>query len=144
MPENVAFSDSVHILPEDKVETWLGKIEKMMVISLRDMTKLCLDDYLLMPKYPVKRDEWLFANYPAQSILVIELTYWTQYCNEAILKIQNNANKRAIKDFYEYCQRLMDSMVIIVRGELNLLQRTLMGALMVLDVHARDVVGGLD
>lgn len=27
MPEYVAFSDSVHILPEDKVENWLGKIE---------------------------------------------------------------------------------------------------------------------
>lgn len=37
----------------------------------------------------------------------------------------------------------MDNMVKLVRGELNLLQRTLMGALMVLDVHARDVVGGL-
>jgi hypothetical protein len=46
MPEYVAFSDSVHILPEDKVENWLGKIEKMMINSLRDLTKLCLEDYL--------------------------------------------------------------------------------------------------
>jgi hypothetical protein len=30
-------------------------------------------------------------------------------------------------------------MVEIVRGELNLLQRTLICSLMVLDVHARDV-----
>jgi len=37
----------------------------------------------------------------------------------------------------------MDSMVLIVRGDLDLLRRTLMGALMVLDVHARDVVGDL-
>jgi dynein heavy chain len=31
-------------------------------------------------------------------------------------------------------------MVAIVRKDLNILQRTLMGALIVLDVHARDVV----
>ena len=34
-------------------------------------------------------------------------------------------------------------MVDIVRGDLTFLQRTLMGALIVLDVHGRDVVTGL-
>ena len=34
-------------------------------------------------------------------------------------------------------------MVAIVRKDLNTLQRTLMGALIVLDVHARDVVSEL-
>ena len=34
----------------------------------------------------------------------------------------------------------MENMVDIVRGELNLLQRTLICAMMVLDVHARDVL----
>lgn len=31
-------------------------------------------------------------------------------------------------------------MVAVVRKDLNILQRTLMGALIVLDVHARDVI----
>lgn len=34
-------------------------------------------------------------------------------------------------------------MVAIVRKDLNTLQRTLMGALIVIDVHARDVVSEL-
>lgn len=34
-------------------------------------------------------------------------------------------------------------MVEVVRKDLNILQRTLMGALIVLDVHARDVVSEL-
>lgn len=104
MPETVQFSDSVNILPEDKVENWLGKIEKMMVISLRDISRQCLEDYLLMPLKPVDRDTWLFGPYPAQSILVIELAYWTTYCTEAIEKVNKNENKRAIKEFYDYCQ----------------------------------------
>ena len=34
-------------------------------------------------------------------------------------------------------------MVDLIRGELTGLQRTLMGALIVLDVHARDVVSNM-
>jgi dynein heavy chain len=38
-------------------------------------------------------------------------------------------------------KELINREVSIVRGSLDTLQRTLMGALIVLDVHARDVVG---
>jgi dynein heavy chain len=37
-------------------------------------------------------------------------------------------------------KEMINKMVAIVRKDLNTLQRTLMGALIVLDVHARDVV----
>lgn len=37
-------------------------------------------------------------------------------------------------------KEMINRMVAIVRKDLNTLQRTLMGALIVLDVHARDVV----
>lgn len=37
-------------------------------------------------------------------------------------------------------KEMINYMVAIVRKDLNILQRTLMGALIVLDVHARDVV----
>ena len=40
-------------------------------------------------------------------------------------------------------KELITRMVAIVRKDLNILQRTLMGALIVLDVHARDVVSEL-
>ena len=38
---------------------------------------------------------------------------------------------------------MIEKMVSIVREDLNTLQRTLMGALIVLDVHARDVVSDM-
>ena len=44
-PELVKFSESVFILPEDKVESWLTKIEHMMVQSLFDVTKKALLQY---------------------------------------------------------------------------------------------------
>jgi hypothetical protein len=62
-PEIVQFSQSVHILPDDKVENWLGKIEAMMVNSLRDLTKLCIEEY--PPEKSLERDGWLFGDYPS-------------------------------------------------------------------------------
>jgi dynein heavy chain len=41
MPEIVDFSQSVIILPEDKVENWLMKIQEMMCRSLYDKSKKC-------------------------------------------------------------------------------------------------------
>lgn len=40
-------------------------------------------------------------------------------------------------------KELITKMVAIVRGQLNTLERTLMGALIVIDVHARDVVADM-
>ncbi len=37
-------------------------------------------------------------------------------------------------------KEMINKMVAIVRKDLNILQRTLMGALIVIDVHARDVI----
>lgn len=42
--------------------------------------------------------------------------------------------------FEVFMKELINRMVAIVRKDLNTLERTLMGALIVLDVHARDVV----
>ena len=48
--------------------------------------------------------------------------------------------KKGIKAYQAFMKEMITKMVAIVRKDLNILQRTLMGALIVLDVHARDVV----
>jgi dynein heavy chain len=48
--------------------------------------------------------------------------------------------KKGIKHYQAFMKEMIAKMVAIVRKDLNILQRTLMGALIVLDVHARDVV----
>lgn len=48
--------------------------------------------------------------------------------------------KKGIKLYQSFMREMITKMVAIVRKDLNILQRTLMGALIVLDVHARDVV----
>jgi dynein heavy chain len=54
--------------------------------------------------------------------------------------INKGKNKKALEEFLDVSQEQIASMVQLVRGDLNLLQRNCMGALIVLDVHGRDVV----
>jgi len=51
--------------------------------------------------------------------------------------------KKGVKFYETFMKDLITRMVAIVRKDLNTLQRTLMGALIVLDVHARDVTSML-
>lgn len=49
----------------------------------------------------------------------------------------------AMKEYSDFMCALITRMVEVVRGNLNTLERTLMGALIVIDVHARDVVSAM-
>jgi len=132
--EKVGFSAPV--LAEGAVEFWLSDIEKMMVKSLYDKNKACLQEY---PANALERRTWFFSH-PAQLVLAIDQVYWTKGCTEAIELIEKGSNKKALDEWFEFSIAQISKMVEIVRSELTEHQRTLMGALIVLDVHAREVV----
>lgn len=106
-----------------------------MVKSLYDNTKNAFYKY---PENGLERRDWLFS-FPAQPILSVDLVKWTQGCTDALVRAQAGQQK-AVDDYCEFMKEMITKMVSIVRGQLNTLERTLMGALIVLDVHARDVV----
>ena len=69
------------ILPEDKVEQWLAKIQEMMIKTLYDITKIACDEY---PPGGIERKDWLFGEYPAQTILTVDIIKWTEKATIAI------------------------------------------------------------
>ena len=137
MPEKVKFSASV--FSEGPVEHWLMKIQEMMVTSLYDVAKQALKEY--PDDDPFNRESWLFA-YNAQNVLLIDLIKWTEGVTEAILN-ESKDKKKGVNSYKDFMKEMINHMVAIVRKDLNTLERTLMGALIVLDVHARDVVSEL-
>lgn len=134
MPEKVKFSSSV--FSEGPVEHWLMRIQEMMVQSLYDLAKQALLEY--PNDDPFNREKWLFS-FNAQNILLIDLVKWTEGITDAVLNEAKDP-KKGIKYFEDFMKEMINRMVAIVRKDLNILERTLMGALIVLDVHARDVV----
>lgn len=137
--ETVDFSQVV--VPEGNVEHWLTKIEEMMKTTLYDWTKRALHQY---PKDELNRRNWFFGmSIPAQCLLVVDQIKWTFGAAAAIDNVEHERNRLAVKEYVEFLRLQINDSVGIVRGELSYLQRTLMGALITLDVHGRDVVDSL-
>lgn len=59
---------------------------------------------------------------------------------EALAEIMRGKNKKALEEFLNFSILQINKMVELVRGQLSKLERSVMGALIVIDIHARDVV----
>lgn len=112
------------------VEAWLSSVEEAMRQTLHAKTVKCLQEYAQSSQ--IDRRAWIFKHV-AQSVLVVDQIRWT-YNTAAALRDDS------VQDHYEFSLKQIDAMIKVVRGSLSGLERTLMGALIVLDVHARDVV----
>lgn len=119
------------------VEHWLTDVEKEMRKALYDHNKRCLQTYS-----EDSRDAWFFDS-PSAMILCIEQVYWTENCTRALNAMEDGTNPDAMKDHLNFSNQQLDSMVLVVQGKLTKLQRTCMGALIVIDVHARTVTNNM-
>jgi dynein heavy chain len=108
----------------------------MMIQSLYDQTRHAQENY---PEDGTQRDKWLF-DYAAQPVLTIDMVQWTAGVTAAIKEIMSGVNAGALNEFLSFSELQLDNMIKLVRGKLDKLQRAALGALIVLDVHAKYVV----
>jgi dynein heavy chain len=119
------------------VEIWLKEVEKSMRESLRYYSTKALVDY-----ENLTREQWILKQ-PGQIVLAISQFYWTKQVSDALQAKANGSNRTALIDYLAVLNKQLDKLVDLVRGELSPLQRLTLGALTVVDVHARDVVAKL-
>ncbi|KAL2642110.1 hypothetical protein R1flu_009697 [Riccia fluitans] len=112
------------------VEKWFTQVEATMKTSLRYVTSRSFKAYAVKP-----RVDWLL-DWPGQVAICVSQMHWTAEVAESI-------RSGTLKDREEECTRQLQAIVNKVRGKLTKLERKTFGALIVLDVHARDVVKGL-
>uniref|UniRef100_A0A0X3PWV9 Dynein heavy chain 3 n=1 Tax=Schistocephalus solidus TaxID=70667 RepID=A0A0X3PWV9_SCHSO len=112
------------------VEKWLLQVEAMMIASLRKVIGDSVTAYMSTP-----REKWVL-DWPGQVVLCVSCIFWTSEVQQAILDGKLPEQKAK-------CDKQIDDIVDLVRGPLTSGERLTLGALTVLDVHARDVLGHL-
>ena len=115
-----------------QVEKWLGELEVLMISSVRDVISKALMDYAVVP-----RSQWVMK-WPGQAVLCVSQTYWTSEVHQAIAN-----GLPALGAYLQQNSGQISEIVSIVRGKISKQNRTTLGALVVIDVHARDVVAEL-
>ncbi|XP_075690041.1 dynein axonemal heavy chain 12 [Rhinoderma darwinii] len=111
------------------VEKWLIQVEDVMLRSIHDVIARSRMAY---PE--TARKDWV-REWPGQVVLCVSQMFWTSEVHEAI-----GSGPEGLKNYYEKLQLQLNDIVELVRGKLSKQTRTTLGALVTIDVHARDVV----
>jgi dynein heavy chain len=129
--ENVAFDTK--LIPAQSngmVEKWLNDVGIEMLEAVRSQTFQGLETYANQD-----RSTWV-QDWPGMVVIAVSTVYWTKDVEDAIV---NNT----LTDYLVKSNLQIDGIVDLVRGKLAKSARTTLGALTVVDVHARDVVESL-
>ena len=130
--ETVPFATKIYpAKAKGMVEKWLLQVEDVMLTSIRKVISESVKAYKTTP-----RNRWVLE-WPGQVILCGSTIYWTAEVTQAMKE------KDGMQNYLEKSNGQIEQIVELVRGKLESGARVTMGALTVIDVHARDVVESL-
>jgi dynein heavy chain len=130
--ENIAFTRRVD--PKDRnVEFWMGDVERQMTASVRHVCEHGIHDYL-----EKERNQWVTIH-PGQVVLNASQVHWTSDVEKAL----DEGGHEGIKVYLAELEQQLSGTVMLVRQKLSKLAKISVNALIVIDVHAKDVIAEL-
>ncbi|CUG85918.1 dynein heavy chain, putative [Bodo saltans] len=112
------------------VELWLGAVEEVMAESIRDHLRRSREDY------PNRKRTEFIRHWPGQIVIAICSVYWTMEATEAMV-----SDATGLQGYAEKCTAQLDDLILLVRDrDLKHVERCTLEALVVIEVHARDII----
>lgn len=116
------------------VEKWLVQVEEQMIASIQNELKASYLDY-----QKTARNEWV-TKWPGQIVLAIGQVYWAISVHACLCE----APTSDLVTFHKSLEKQLQNIVALVRQPtLSSLARITVKALIVIDVHAKDVIQDL-
>ncbi|KAJ3359844.1 Dynein heavy chain 7, axonemal [Allomyces javanicus] len=118
------------------VEKWLLQVEDEMIKAVRATVLAALTDFAANPL-----EKWVL-NWPGQAVLCVSCIDWTKCIEVAVASGQ----AAALAEFATKCTADLNLILKLIRGEfgkLSKMELMTLGALVVINVHNRDVVAQL-
>uniref|UniRef100_A0A336LVJ1 CSON005797 protein n=1 Tax=Culicoides sonorensis TaxID=179676 RepID=A0A336LVJ1_CULSO len=113
------------------VEKWLRNVQDEMILTISNQIKESFKMY-----NETERSNWVL-NWPGMVILCVSQLYWAAHIHSCF----NSSNPMLIQNFFEKSKIELKNIVTLIRStEITNLQRITIKALIVIDVHAKDVV----
>lgn len=116
------------------VERWLSQVEEQMLGSIKDQTVKSCEEYKR-----TNRTEWM-TQWPGMVVLAVSQVYWSADIEEKLSSKQQGG----LNEYFEMLQQQLKETVALIRSKtITNLDRITVKALIVIDVHAKDVVEAL-
>lgn len=119
------------VRPSGNVEDWLKLVETMMKNGVHAQVRQSFENYL-----GTKRTKWVL-DWPAQAVIAVAQIFWTQGCEQAL------SSKGQVDEFSKLLERQLMGLVEVVQSPLTAVQQINMGALITIEVHAKDTVDSM-
>lgn len=114
------------------VEKWLLQVEEQMLAAVQNEITQSFDNYKT-----IARPKWILK-WPQMVVLCISQVYWALDVHECLM------GKNAMKSLFTKIQSDLTDIVALIRSkDLSNLNRNTIKSLIVIDVHAKDVVEDL-
>ncbi|KAG5475488.1 hypothetical protein LSCM1_03608 [Leishmania martiniquensis] len=115
----------------NQVELWLQAVENVMKATVRDQLRQAIGDYTQR-----KRTEFVRA-WPGQVVIAVCSFFWTMEATQAMTA----EGTVGLTTYHEKCVRQLDDLILLVRDNcLNNVERCTLEALVVIEVHAKDIL----
>lgn len=138
-PENEVVKLSKNLFAHEIIESWLSDLETIMYQTVYDFSKAALDNY---PEYGLSRKDWIYCGNACQGVITIDQVMWANLVELQFDKY-GKGQRDAIKEYSKYLEGQIIELAEMVRDKVDELKKSLVERLIIINVHARDVVRDL-